>query len=741
MIESKYKWSVKSHHKIAQDEAKKLKLNPLQHQYLSALEFTSEDVKQLFERIEYDPDDMYGMKEIVNRIQTAIDEQVPIMIYGDYDADGVTSTTILYKTLTHLGALVEYVIPNRFEHGYGPNVTLFQELIDSGVELIITVDNGIAGFEAIDYAMSQGIDVIVTDHHEVQDKLPNTPFILHQDHPEGDYGDKHLAGVGVTFKLCCALCPTMKEALLPYVAIGTISDLVPLKHENRTLVKEGLNALNQSMPVAIKALLNKAQYQGDVTETTVGFIIGPRLNAVGRLDDATLAVELLLCEDMPSAIAIAEEVERFNVDRKNIVQSIAEDAIQCAKVIDQPIIILSEEGWHEGVLGIVASRVVESVNKPVILLNYDSEKKHYKGSGRSIEGINLFELMMNVRPQLKSFGGHSMACGVTIEASNYDEVVQLIEDRAKQLEILDVKPELTYHGEVETHHLTNKNIDELNAFAPFGIGFEKPKFALRHVSMNSIKAIGTDQKHLKLQTTDGLDIIAFNLGHYTNWLTTHDDVDIIGEVDINEWNNIKKPQLMLKDLKVDHLQVIDERSQANFEPVKERHVALVGDSYDVKYESTDLDGIEVLYLMKLPQSIDQFKSLVESFKGHRIVLKYHAQADVYYRGLPTKEECKSLFIALKQIKQVNIVEHGVSLSEHLSMNPFKVKDILNMFFEVNFVTIEHDVVTLNSNIEGKTDLFNTTVYESLRSQYDIERHFILSSSQEIKLMIENLMRK
>ena len=272
------------------------------------------------------------MEKATSRIHKAIENDERILVYGDYDADGVTSTTILVKTLESMGATVGWYIPNRFTEGYGPSEAAFRNAHDEGVSLIITVDNGIQGHHEIDIANELGIDVIVTDHHEFGETKPNAYAIVHPMHPDFNYPFKYLAGVGVSYKLSKALKADIPDAFLGLVAIGTIADLVSLTDENRYMVKQGLRILNEQPLPGIKSLLSVADFTDEVSEQTVGFIIGPRLNAVGRLDDARLAGELLMSDDDDEAMFLAEEVDQFNTERKAIVENITNEAMELAEI-------------------------------------------------------------------------------------------------------------------------------------------------------------------------------------------------------------------------------------------------------------------------------------------------------------------------------------------------------------------------------------------------------------------------
>lgn len=353
----------------------------------------------------HDPYLMFDMDKAISRIQEAVINGEQILIYGDYDADGITSATVMKETLELLGAQVEVFLPNRFEHGYGPNLTVYQEKIAAGTQLIVTVDNGVAGHEAIAYAQQQGVDVIVTDHHELPSELPAAYAIIHPRHPQGNYPFGELAGVGVAFKVATALLEEPPAEFLDLVAIGTIADLVSMTDENRTLVALGLEAIRHTERVGLQALFAKSSVRtNEADEPMIGFLIAPRLNAIGRMGDPNPAVELLATFDESQAQTLAEQLQTVNEERKAIVEQITSEALAMINEENQ-IHLLAHPGWHEGVLGIVAGKIMNQTGKPTIVLGI-KDQSVAKGSGRSIEALNLFDMLNEMRELFTFFGGH-----------------------------------------------------------------------------------------------------------------------------------------------------------------------------------------------------------------------------------------------------------------------------------------------------------------------------------------------
>ena len=367
----------------------------------------------------HDPYLLYDMDKAVERIRRAIEDAEQILVYGDYDADGMTSASILKEALEELGAECQVYLPNRFTDGYGPNQSVYKYFIEQqAISLIVTVDNGVAGHEAIVYAQEMGIDVIVTDHHSLPDQLPDAYAIIHPEHPSGDYPFKHLAGCGVAFKLATALLERVQPEWLDLVAIGTIADMVPLTDENRVMVQYGLSLLRQSERLGLQEMMKLAGLEpGQLSEETVGFQLAPRLNALGRLDDPNPAIELLTGFDEEEVAEIAAMTDEKNTERKEVVQAIYEEAKSMVKP-DRPVQVLAAPGWNPGVLGIVAGRLLEELKQLVIVLSIQDGLA--KGSARSIETVDIFQALNENKNLFLAFGGHSGAAGMTLKVENLD---------------------------------------------------------------------------------------------------------------------------------------------------------------------------------------------------------------------------------------------------------------------------------------------------------------------------------
>ncbi|MDN6162448.1 MAG: single-stranded-DNA-specific exonuclease RecJ, partial [Atopostipes sp.] len=518
---------------------------------------TIEEIKNFLEVDEswfHDPFLMKDMDKTIERIVLAIEKNEMITIYGDYDADGISSTSLLYETLDSIGAKINYYLPNRFVEGYGPSIDAFDQMIQEGTDLIITVDNGVAGHEAIDFAQEKSTDVIVTDHHTLPEVLPNAYTILHPAHPDGEYPFPDLAGVGVALKLATALLGEMPVELLDLAAIGTVADLVSLKDENRAIVYFGLKMMRKTQRIGLRNLFDIIAIETDeLDEDTIGFQIGPRLNAIGRLGDANPGVELLTTHDPSLAKELAEFTDDKNIERKAIVEDMIEEVLEKLKEKnnDSEVIVLADEDWHQGVLGIVASRIVEKTNRVTLLFTIDSETKIAKGSARSVPGINLFDSLNAISNQFISFGGHAMAAGMQAEI---DQLGKIEEKISNQIEKIDYDTSVQkVDAFAELKELSIETIEELNRLKPFGTANTRPLIAIPDVKIAQNRTVGADNNHLKLKVSQNkniLDIISFRNGELNKYLFKQQKVGIAGYIELNEWNGKTKVQMQMIDIHI-----------------------------------------------------------------------------------------------------------------------------------------------------------------------------------------------
>ncbi len=508
------------------------------------------------------PSKMKGMSDAVARVERAIADKEKIYIYGDYDVDGITSVSLLLLCLRYLGADMDYYIPHRLEEGYGVSRDSVADLKDKGCNLMITVDCGIGAVEEVQMANEAGIDVIITDHHEPRGELPPALVTLNPKLEGCDYPFKSLAGVGVAFKLAQALMDGENEAFLreqfDLVALGTIADVVPLVGENRIIAKHGLEVLNRMERVGVRALCEVASVKkGDVFGWTVGFRLGPRINAAGRIDTAHSAVKLLTTDSYEEALEIAQKLDTINKERQNIERSIVEEARNQVHKLDlsqQKGLVVAKEGWHPGVVGIVASRLQEQFYRPAVVISLDGEQG--RGSARSIPEFNIFDALTKCSHLLERFGGHKAAAGLSIAKENIEkfrnEFSQIVDDT---MEPDDLKPKVNIDVETTMPQLSQEVVEQLSILDPHGLGNPRPLISLMGLSMKGVpRVVGRTGAHLQMTVSDGqnsLRTIAFNKASLERELYDGDaHMDIACRPSINVWNDTTSVQLEIKEITI-----------------------------------------------------------------------------------------------------------------------------------------------------------------------------------------------
>lgn len=504
----------------------------------------------------HDPFLMPDMEIIVDRVLQAIEQKEKIMIYGDYDADGITSITVLKSFLEERGLEVASYIPNRLDEGYGLNKTALKKIYDDGYRLIITVDCGISGIDEVDYANSLGMEVLITDHHEPAETLPKAVAVVDAKRKDNKYPFNQLAGVGVVFKLIQAISIKLdleeKEYLkyLDIVCIGTISDIVPLIDENRVIAKLGLKLIAQTKNIGLKALLEVIGFK-NIDSTTISFGVAPRINACGRMGDEQVALDLFLEKDYDKAKELAIKLNEYNIERQTIEKSIFDEATEKIEKNekDKACIIVGSEGWHHGIIGIVASKVTEMYFKPSILICFEGNDG--KGSGRSIPGFDLHDALTECSDYLEKFGGHSMAVGVTVSRDKFELFKNKFEEYAKSHDVDKIIPVINIDSELSLKNIDIDSVKSLQKLEPYGEANKMPVFMIRNLKINSIRAL-SEGKHLKLTLKDDgymINAIGFNMGNLSNEYLIDDKVDVIGNLDINSFNGNDSIQLILKDIR------------------------------------------------------------------------------------------------------------------------------------------------------------------------------------------------
>jgi len=457
-----------------------------------------------------DPMLLTDMDKACARILEAIDKEQTIVVYGDYDVDGVTATALLYQHLKGMGASVKCMLPSREGDGYGLSKNAIQSIHDKGCQLIVTVDNGISALEEAEFAASLGVDLIVTDHHLPHDALPKAVAVVDPRRADDHSPFKGLCGAGVAFKLCAALDGCPPEEMLDYcgdlAAVGTVADVMPLTGENRTLVKAGLKLLQQTDRPGISALLGEVGLEGKpITAENVSYAIAPRINAAGRMDNAVTALQLVLCEDEERAEELAHKLNEINVARQETEQEIVKAAQEQLdaepSILEDRVILIWGRDWHPGVIGIVASRLVEKTGRPVIVVSVD-EHGEGKGSGRSVQGFNLHECIASCEDILLRFGGHAMAAGLSVREENLPELRRRLNEWAARECAVLFTPPLECDLSIHLDRITVESVRRLEQLAPYGAENPTPVFVLEKAVIDGIFSV-SEGKHCRLRLRQG----------------------------------------------------------------------------------------------------------------------------------------------------------------------------------------------------------------------------------------------
>lgn len=492
------------------------------------------------------------MNRAVERIKNAIAGDEKIAVFGDYDVDGITATYIVYDYLKRQGARVDYYIPDRIDEGYGVNSDALNKLIDNGVTLVITVDTGITAHDEVAQAKLSGCDVVVTDHHECRDTLPNAVAVVNPHRADSTYPFCAIAGVGVAFKLLCAISGRIEERYLPFVCIGTIADVMPVCNENRAIIYEGLKMLENTEHVGLRALIAKAGISGKaLSSDSIGFGIAPRINAAGRMQHAAQVIELFEESDARVATEKAQALCDLNIARQSEEKKIFDEALEkLPEVYDSRhdyAIVLEGEGWHHGVIGIVASRLSNRFECPVILLAKHGDVA--KGSGRSIEGMNLYAALCGASEYLTQYGGHEMAVGLTLSAQDIPKLRDHINKCAKN-ELCDYVSQLDVDFEAKGDELNVSDIESLSCLEPFGMGNLPPLVCMRNVLVESVSPMGKG-RHLKFFVSKDrmrFEAVYFGKSIKDISFTQGDAVDLLFKPEVNDFRG-KNTQLLLRDIR------------------------------------------------------------------------------------------------------------------------------------------------------------------------------------------------
>ncbi|WCK53608.1 single-stranded-DNA-specific exonuclease RecJ [Aneurinibacillus sp. Ricciae_BoGa-3] len=712
----------------------------------------------------YDPFLLSGMDKAISRTKEAIHQGEPILIYGDYDADGVTSTSIMIHTMRLAGATFQYYIPNRFTEGYGLNVEALIKAAGNGFGLVITVDTGISAVEEVEKAKELGLDIIITDHHEPPSELPDAYAVVNPKKPGCTYPFDMLAGAGVAFKFAHALLGEFPHQLLDIAAIGTIADLVPLIDENRLIAKLGLQAIDQTANPGIQALKKICGVEGKSTAYDIGFGMGPRINATGRLETADRAVKMLVTDKPEVAEKYAEELDALNKERQELVESIAEQAI--AMVLDMPedernVIVVAGEGWNEGVIGIVASRLVEKFYRPSIVLSIHEDGLKVKGSARSIAGFNMYEALVTCDDILPHYGGHPMAAGMTLALADVPELRQRLNQVASEwLTEEDYTPVTRVDAQCSLQDASLDTIDQLQLLAPFGIGNPSPRILIEEVELANTRTIGRDKNHLKCEIRQGehsLDGIAFKMADIITDLSLMPEVRLVGELNVNEWNNTRRPQITIKDIEVPGLQIFDWRGSRSRE---ERLDQLDGDVpaglfvfrkhnlealqqkkprwQNIKLcpVSTGTGALDVRYIIlyDLPRSLAELKSSLADYANAERIYCLFSEEKNALQAIPSREHFKEIYKAMAQHKFVK-KQDIAQLARAKALEPGAAAFILAVFAELEFLNKSEEGYRL-ADQPARRDLTESSLYQLQRETLELETELLYSSYASLQQFIK-----
>lgn len=562
------KWTLKHKGKVKKtDLSKKINISPEISQILNNRGINDEKDAEIFMNpsLEYlrDPFLMKDMKKATERIKKAIENKERIYIYGDYDVDGVSSTSILYIYFKSIDYPVKYYIPNRLEEGYGINEDAIRKINNDGCDLIITVDCGITSVREVDLANELGIDVIISDHHECQSDIPDAYAIVNPKQEDCNYPFDMLCGCGVVFKMIQALTDEeeFKTSMFDYlevVTLATICDIVPLIDENRIIVKNGLKLMKEGKNLGLRELIKVCGIEtSKIGSSHIGYSVGPRINASGRLGYSYLGVQLFTTDFEDEAKEIANILEAKNIERQMIESKMykeAEDVISSNENYkDDKVLVVAKEGWQHGIIGIVASKLTEKYYKPTILLTIEDGEA--TGSARSIKGFSIFDALVSCKDLMNKFGGHEQAAGLALNAENIKELRKRVNEIADyNLSKEDLIENIKVEYELEEESATLDLVDNLHKLEPFGLSNPSPRFIMRDLLLTNIYKMGKNKQHLKLicENEKSYECVGFNMAYLADDFQEGDKIDVLFQVDENNFNNERKVQFLLKDIRLSH---------------------------------------------------------------------------------------------------------------------------------------------------------------------------------------------
>ncbi len=748
-----------------------LHIDPLVAKVLITRGITSVDAARAFLSPEtqgfYDPFLMDGMQDAVDRVRQAIEAGERIRIYGDYDADGISSTSLMIQLLRHVNANFDYYIPHRFHEGYGLNIDAISAAKQDGVSLIITVDNGISAVEQIAHANELGLDVVVTDHHEPPAVLPDALCIVNPKKEGCSYPFKDLAGVGVAFKFAHALLGEVPHWLLELVTLGTVADLMPLLDENRLFVTLGLSLMNDSAYPGIAALFDVAGVNSTIQCEDVAFSLAPRINASGRLQHADTAVELLTTKDSSLAEVLAKELHQLNQQRQKLVSDMVKEALaQLEQVKDDDVIVLAGEGWNIGVIGIVAAKILEKTYRPTIILNIDHETGLAKGSARSIPAFDIYSALKASSSYMDHFGGHEGAAGMTMNIEHIDDFRIKLNEIAKEwLTEDDFIPSIDVDLECEIEEITVASIQSVQALAPFGKANPAPVVALRTLHVEDARFLGKQQNHLKLkvkgESRHALDAIYFNYGYEPHEIKKDMIISLCGELSLNEWNGNITPQVRLKDIQSNGFDLIDIRnrklqpslpqwldslrkednkngiiffSKEMAQQVQHMIQSYSGGMWLIKHDQAvalgdndiSLSEVQQCFIVDCPPSLLPFTWLMKHVPSlEKLCINFSVVGE---SQIPSREKFAILY---KMLQQMNVMtlneEFTTEIRDKYYISHQQLRFILSVFEELGFVEQENGEYHFIPSPQKKP-LHTSLIYKQQYENEQLVRSTLLQSS-------------
>ena len=562
------KWTLKHKGKVNEtDLSKKINISPEISQILKNRGIDNEKDAEIFMNpsLEYLRDTflMKDMKKATDRIKKAIENKERIYIYGDYDVDGVSSTSILFLYFKSIDFPVKYYIPNRLEEGYGINEEAIKKIHNDGCDLIITVDCGITSVKEVDLANELGIYVIIPDHHECQSEIPNALAIVNPKQEDCNYPFDMLCGCGVAFKIIQALTDEeeFKTSMFDYleiVTLATICDIVPLIDENRIIVKNGLKLMKEGKNLGLRELIKVCGIETEkIGSSHIGYSVGPRINASGRLGYSYLGVQLFTTDLEDEAKEIANILEAKNIERQMIESKMYKEAeevlLSDERYKEDKVLVIAKEGWQHGIIGIVASKLTEKYYKPTVLLTIEDGEA--TGSARSIKGFSIFDALVSCKDLMNKFGGHEQAAGLALNRENIDELRQRVNEIADyNLTKEDLIENIKVEYELSEESATLDLVEDLHKLEPFGLSNPSPRFIMRDLLLTNIFKMGKNKQHLKLivENEKSYECVGFNMAYLADDFQVGDKIDVLFQVDENNFNNERKVQFLLKDIRLSH---------------------------------------------------------------------------------------------------------------------------------------------------------------------------------------------